>query len=188
MDQPSKSRSPQNIPAEKPAAPPSDLAVDEFFTQLQSDMRRPDLSQEAISAAFNAIQKLALDSGSEEAGQVSGRNSRSSRFLRLPFLQRSEPRGKPLLWNLRRSPAAAIGQKNWPEARHLRTLYKPPARTIITTIIIITISRRPMAFRRLQPLQIFVPQSAPRFLGMRSNPAPLLVRLLSAAPRPVFAG
>ena len=74
MDQPSKSRNPEGVAADKPAAPPSDLAVDEFFTQLQSDMRRPDLSQEAISAAFNAIQKLALDSGAEEAGQAAAAN------------------------------------------------------------------------------------------------------------------
>ena len=74
MDQPSKSRTPEGVPANKPATPPSDLAVDEFFTQLQSDMRRPDLSQEAISAAFNAIQKLALDSGAEEAGQAATAN------------------------------------------------------------------------------------------------------------------
>jgi ketosteroid isomerase-like protein len=53
-------------------APPSpaDQSVDDFFNRLQSDMRRPDLSQEAISAAFQAIQRLALDSDTEEAGNV----------------------------------------------------------------------------------------------------------------------
>ena len=70
VDQPAKSRVPESAPAEKTAAVPSDLAVDEFFTQLQSDMRRPDLSQDAIAAAFQAIQKLALDSGPEEAAQT----------------------------------------------------------------------------------------------------------------------
>jgi ketosteroid isomerase-like protein len=48
----------------------ADQSVDEFFTRLQSDMRRPDLSQEAISAAFQAIQRLALDSDTEEAVNV----------------------------------------------------------------------------------------------------------------------
>jgi ketosteroid isomerase-like protein len=51
----------------KQEASQADLAVDEFFTQLQSDMRRPDLSQEAIAAAFQAIQKLAIESGAEES-------------------------------------------------------------------------------------------------------------------------
>jgi ketosteroid isomerase-like protein len=50
----------------KPPAEQSDASVDEFFNQLQSDMRRPDVSQEAITAAFNAIQQLALESDSEE--------------------------------------------------------------------------------------------------------------------------
>jgi ketosteroid isomerase-like protein len=35
--------------------------MDEFFTQLQSDMRRPDVSQEAVAAAFQAIQRMAMD-------------------------------------------------------------------------------------------------------------------------------
>jgi ketosteroid isomerase-like protein len=70
VDQPPKSRSSEGIPPDKPAPAASDLAVDEFFNQLQSDMRRPDLSQEAISAAFHAIQKMALDSDAEEAGQA----------------------------------------------------------------------------------------------------------------------
>jgi len=48
----------------------ADQSVDEFFTRLQSDMRRPDLSQEAITAAFQAIQKLALDSDAEEAADT----------------------------------------------------------------------------------------------------------------------
>jgi ketosteroid isomerase-like protein len=54
-------------PAAK-AAPQTqaDQSVDEFFTRLQSEMRRPDLSQEAISAAFQAIQKLALETDAEE--------------------------------------------------------------------------------------------------------------------------
>ncbi len=73
LEQPTKSRAP-GVAAGKPeTAPSSDLAVDEFFNQLQSDMRRPDLSQEAIAAAFQAIQKLALDTGAEEAGQAAVR-------------------------------------------------------------------------------------------------------------------
>ena len=61
----------------RPAGPQSDASVDEFFNQIQSDMRRPDLSQEAITAAFHAIQQLAVDTdpetdatGSAEAGNT----------------------------------------------------------------------------------------------------------------------
>jgi ketosteroid isomerase-like protein len=57
-------------PAAKAAHAQSDQSVDEFFTRLQSDMRRPDLSQEAISAAFQAIQKLALETDAEEPTTV----------------------------------------------------------------------------------------------------------------------
>jgi ketosteroid isomerase-like protein len=41
--------------------PQSPEEVDQFFTKLQSDMRRPDLSQDAITEAFNSIQRLAQD-------------------------------------------------------------------------------------------------------------------------------
>jgi ketosteroid isomerase-like protein len=41
-------------------------AMDEFFNQLQSEMRRPDVSQEAVAAAFQAIQQMALDSDVEK--------------------------------------------------------------------------------------------------------------------------
>jgi len=39
--------------------------MDEFFTRLQSDMRRPDLTQDAITEAFHAIQRIALESDTE---------------------------------------------------------------------------------------------------------------------------
>src|SRR6266496_417947 len=41
-------------------------SMDEFFNQIQSEMRRPDLSQEAVSAAFQAIQRMALDGEPEK--------------------------------------------------------------------------------------------------------------------------
>jgi ketosteroid isomerase-like protein len=45
--------------------------MDDFFNQLQSDMRRPDLSQEAVAAAFQEIQRMALEGDVEEsANQV----------------------------------------------------------------------------------------------------------------------
>jgi ketosteroid isomerase-like protein len=53
----------------------SDQSVDEFFTRLQSDMRRPDLSQDAISAAFQAIQKLAIDPETEEPANTTARHT-----------------------------------------------------------------------------------------------------------------
>lgn len=46
--------------------------MDEFFNQLQSDMRRPGLSQDAISAAFHAIQQMAETDGEEAAVAAAG--------------------------------------------------------------------------------------------------------------------
>ena len=74
MDHETKSDAGRN-PADRREEARSDQSVDEFFTQLQSDMRRPDLSQDAISAAFQAIQKLALDSDTEEAVNVTTRTA-----------------------------------------------------------------------------------------------------------------
>jgi ketosteroid isomerase-like protein len=70
VDKEIKSGSANPPAADSAADKHHDQSVDEFFTQLQSDMRRPDLSQEAISAAFQAIQKLALDTDSEEAADA----------------------------------------------------------------------------------------------------------------------
>ena len=44
--------------------------VDQFFTKLQSDMRRPDLSQDAIAEAFNSIQRLAQDAEPAQSNQA----------------------------------------------------------------------------------------------------------------------
>ena len=120
VDQPAKSRPPESLPADKPAVT-SDLAVDEFFTQLQSDMRRPDLSQEAIAAAFQAIQKLALDSGAEEAAQsvtakskpagantcpaCHASNSAESRFCSACGLLLQQPGGETAAANAASQPA-----------------------------------------------------------------------------------
>src|SRR5882757_3528167 len=43
------------------SVPQSPEEVDQFFTKLQSDMRRPDLSQDAITEAFDSIQRLAQE-------------------------------------------------------------------------------------------------------------------------------
>ena len=42
-------------------------AMDEFFNRIQSEMRRPDLSQDAITEAFHAIQRIALENDTEDA-------------------------------------------------------------------------------------------------------------------------
>jgi ketosteroid isomerase-like protein len=42
-------------------------AVDDFFTRLKYDMRRPKPGQENISAALQAIQRLALEADTEES-------------------------------------------------------------------------------------------------------------------------
>lgn len=53
------------------SVPQSPEEVDQFFTKLQSDMRRPDLSQDAIAEAFNSIQRLANEGEpSKSSGQA----------------------------------------------------------------------------------------------------------------------
>ena len=41
-------------------------SMDEFFNQIQSDMRRQDVSQEAVAAAFEAIQRMGFEGESEK--------------------------------------------------------------------------------------------------------------------------
>jgi ketosteroid isomerase-like protein len=67
-----KAEAAKHLPGEIRPDMPADASVDEFFTRLQEDMRRPDLSQEAISAAYHAIQKLALESDAEEVVEATG--------------------------------------------------------------------------------------------------------------------
>ena len=88
VDQPNKTGT-ANVP---PAADTdSHESMDEFFNQIQSEMRRTDLSQEAVSAAFQAIQRMALDGEPEKpmvplaqgGGQCSScgtENAENSRF------------------------------------------------------------------------------------------------------------
>lgn len=64
LKQDANSQPAKGAPATRPGAQ-SDTSVDDLFNKLQSDMRRPDLSQEAITAAFHAIQQLASDTDSE---------------------------------------------------------------------------------------------------------------------------
>lgn len=40
-------------------------SVDELFNQIQSDMRRPDITQDAVAAAFEAIQRMGHDGDPE---------------------------------------------------------------------------------------------------------------------------
>ncbi len=72
---------PKKSPAGQPANSPApdaqdDLAhnspVDEFFNRLRSDMRHPLPSQEAISAALQAMQRLAAESVADSATGLSG--------------------------------------------------------------------------------------------------------------------
>ena len=133
MDQPSKSRPPEGAAAGKPPAQ-SDLAVDEFFNQLQSDMRRPDLSQDAISAAFNAIQKMALDSDVEEAGR------RQPRTQSLRAHSSATPVTPPTARAANSAPPAVFPcgshQKKPATGRRIPWPCSLPAHIIITTITI----------------------------------------------------
>lgn len=54
-----------NIPPAADSKSPHE-SMDEFFNQIQSEMRRTDLSQEAVSAAFQAIQQMAHEGEPEK--------------------------------------------------------------------------------------------------------------------------
>lgn len=57
----------RNAPAAPEGKLASNSALDEFFNRLKSDMGHPKPGQEAISAALQAIQQLALEVDSEES-------------------------------------------------------------------------------------------------------------------------
>ena len=61
----------KKAPADKQRSGDGDLgrnpAVDEFFNRMNYGMRRPKPGQEAIAAAFEAIQRLALEVDTEES-------------------------------------------------------------------------------------------------------------------------
>ena len=89
VDQPQKTGT-ANVPPTADSSS-SHESMDEFFNQIQSEMRRTDLSQEAVSAAFQAIQRMALDGEPEKpmvpATQATGQcsscgaeNAENSRF------------------------------------------------------------------------------------------------------------
>jgi ketosteroid isomerase-like protein len=58
----------RNSPAHSPEQEPlHNSAVEDFFAGLKHDMRRPAPGQEAVAAAMQAIQRVAVDSDTEEA-------------------------------------------------------------------------------------------------------------------------
>src|SRR3989442_4345601 len=79
-----KSGQAKNSPAAQPEGELAhDPAVDDFLTRLKYDMRRPKPGQEAIAAALQAIQRLAVEAESEEsvsaAAEVDGGTARTCR-------------------------------------------------------------------------------------------------------------
>src|SRR5690349_8398528 len=69
MDNEKQSGKPaRNSPSQNPAAEPTpNTEVDEFFRRLKHDMRWPKPSPEAMAAALQATQRLALEADSEES-------------------------------------------------------------------------------------------------------------------------
>ena len=58
----------RNFPAQSPEQEPlHNSAVEDFFAGLKHDMRRPAPGEEAVAAAMQAIQRVAVDSDTEEA-------------------------------------------------------------------------------------------------------------------------
>lgn len=65
MEPDSKSKPQADSPAEAAGGAAPDV-MEEFFKGLQSNMRRSDLSQEAITEAFQSIQRIALENDVEQ--------------------------------------------------------------------------------------------------------------------------
>jgi ketosteroid isomerase-like protein len=58
----------RNFPAQSPEQEPlHNSSVEDFFAGLKHDMRRPAPGEEAVAAAMQAIQRVAVDSDTEEA-------------------------------------------------------------------------------------------------------------------------
>lgn len=74
MDQDNRTLKPKPAAGSRAQTPE---AVDQFFNQLQSDMRRPDVSQDAVAAAFQAIQNIAFEADTESADDL-GASARAS--------------------------------------------------------------------------------------------------------------
>jgi ketosteroid isomerase-like protein len=62
---PSQKTGSANVPSAADGSSSHD-SMDEFFNQIQSEMRRTDLSQEAVAAAFQAIQQMAHEGEPEK--------------------------------------------------------------------------------------------------------------------------
>jgi uncharacterized protein (TIGR02246 family) len=67
MDHEKEPGSSRNLPQDADGELAQNPAVDEFFRRLKSDMRRPKPGQEGISAALQAIQRLAVEVDTEES-------------------------------------------------------------------------------------------------------------------------
>jgi len=129
---PDKSRNFPDKPGESAAY---DSAVDEFFARLNRDMRHPKPGTESITAALQAVQRLALETDSEEAVNAAAegtaehacrvcgkRNPPGNRFCALcgvplqesPPQQQAVPAGEPKA----SSGAAGSGQHHYHHHYH----------------------------------------------------------------------
>jgi uncharacterized protein (TIGR02246 family) len=98
----------------------SNPAVDDFFSRMNYDMRRPKPGQEAVSAALQAIQRLGMQTDSEDSAAAEAaaespegmcnacgnQNSKGNRFCAtcgVPLLQVAapEPASSPTVGNLK---------------------------------------------------------------------------------------
>jgi len=82
VDEERKSGQAKNLPADQTEGElVHDRAVDDFFTRLKHDMRRPKPGQEAIAVALRAIQRLAVEAETGETvsdmAEVNGGTTRT---------------------------------------------------------------------------------------------------------------
>ena len=120
-----------------PAAPEgnsSKESMDEFFNQIQSDMRREDVSQEAVAAAFEAIQRMGFEGESEKpmvAGSAAERHCASCGTENTDHARFCSGCGSPLQLNVPSNApvsGAAAGQHHY--HHHYHHHYFPNASSI----------------------------------------------------------
>jgi len=110
-------------------------AVDDFFSRMNYDMRRPKPGQEAVSAALQAIQRLGVQTDSEEAAAVQedfhvpdgmcnacgSQNSTANKFCAtcgVPLPQTSLPEPVQTLSNIPKTPSMVPGPHHYHHHYH----------------------------------------------------------------------
>ena len=100
MDQDKRPDPTKKSPANKPESDPVHTSdVEDFFNRLKNDMRRPKPGQEDISAALQAMQRLAFHVDHEEAVNGAALEGAEEHEFACVLSRRAECGRQQVLWN-----------------------------------------------------------------------------------------